>query len=203
MVRNLLRRQFVQILLLFLLISVALEFFFFNRASFLSLFGTGRQSLTISGMEGLEEGGDGLYRFSGDGPYFLTLTGMEGTLGYMHLNMDCVTPDGVSLPFSVSVAPVDEGHEDPYQLPYAACYAPAQSSTYFYVNTYGDVSEARLYLSAEEGTGFRIGSIASQVKVPCFFSWGRVIAVFLLLCLLWALRPSSPLYRRQWPRRHL
>lgn len=190
----------LQKVLLFLLISIALEFFLFNRAAFFSLVGSERQALGFIASEGLTQDEDGMYYFSGNGQAYLELSGMEGPLRYVHIDIDCQNENGISLPFMVTVAPEDEGNSYYYMLPQVTCYAPIRQSTYFYVHTYGDVYKARIYLTAGDNTCFRINSISSQVKVPCFFSWGRVLCMFFLLFLLRSLRPSSALYRKQWTR---
>lgn len=191
----------LQKLLLFLLISIALEFFLFNRAAIFSRFGSERQELGFTVSDGLAQAGNGLYYFTGKGQPYLELSGMNGALKYIHVDIDCRHESGNSLPFTVTVAPEDEGNSYYYFLPRVTCYAPAKKSTYFYVHTYGDVSKARIYLAADEDTSFQINSISSQVVVPCFFSWGRALCMFILLLLLWNLRPSSAFYHMRWTRR--
>lgn len=187
--------------LFFLLISIALELLFFNRASLFSYIPASPRELTYTASEGLIQDMDGSYRISDDNPAYFEISDMEGTSPYLYLDIDCQNEDGGHSPFSVKFAIEDDGNCYYYFLPETTSYPVFEQTKYFHIHSYGDIHKMRVYFWSDTESSFTVHQIVSNAKVPCFFSFPRVCFLFALLLLLWLLRPASELYSIQWSRK--
>lgn len=192
---------FFQKVLSFLFISIALELTVFNHASLFSRMGATPTELTYTAGEGLVLDVDGSYRISDGDQAYWELSGMEGTLRYLYLDIDCRHEDGSRLPFDVRFAIEDDGNCYYYYLPDTTSYPALEKTKYFRIHGYGDIHKMRVYVRADEGYSFRINRAIYNADVPCFFSVTRVLFLFGCIFLLWLARPASKLYSVRWSRK--
>lgn len=191
-------KKMIQPFILILLISLAAELFLFNRASFFSLTGESAKELAYTVGDGLELRADGFYEITDSGQAYLELDYPESPLKYLYLNIDCRSEDGVPLPMTIRFDIEDEGNCYYYTLPLTTSYPIVESSKYFRIHSYGSVKKIRVYLYIDQTAYICPVRIIANAKVPCFFSLPRTLILFLLISLLYILRPRSQIYHRKW-----
>lgn len=166
--------------LLFLILSIALELIVFNCRALFSLTAT-EQHLELF------RDGNGFYAF-----------GMEGALNYLYVGIDHATEEGVPLPVSFAIFIQDEGYSDFYELSQVTLYPPVEKSKYLRIHSYGDVQGLRIVPDADSSAAAWVTDVIYDAKVPWFISVPRILAIFVLICLGWCLRPGSGLYVWEW-----
>lgn len=202
------KNTFFTKLLLFLGISLFLELFLFNAPAYLSRLNllterfTHQPDITYEIGEGLTMDANGAYYITDGSNAYLELLPMDGALDYLYLGIDCRMPNGTQVPVNARIVVTDEGNSAAYELPLVTSYPPLEKSRYVQLHCYGAPQTLKIYLSADDEATLTIDNIIYNAKVPCFFSVTRAGFIFLLLSLLWLLRPGSSLYRQQWKKQY-
>ncbi len=191
------RVKFVWILLV---ISVLLEILFFNRDTWFSL---GKEENTLSytlshELEWDEEQGGFLLDQSKTAT--VTLSGMKGELGYLHLGIDGMDEEGKACPVRVTVWLKDEGNSQFYSLPSVTLHGNVPDTHYVRAHSYGEVREMYLAVSTTKTARLWFRGISNNAGVPLDISFLRIGIVFLIALLVWTVRPSSSLYQKEWQR---
>lgn len=183
---------------LFLLLSVLIEIVFFNRDLFFSMGGGEEIRLSYEPGDSLKCNEKGRFVLDNGQTSYIELIGMEGPLKYIGFNIKCINESGKEEPLRVQIAVADEGNAEMYYLPAVTTYFPAESLRYVRAHSYGDVSEMRVYFSADERVELSIQGIVYNARVPGMFSWLRVSVIMALISVWWCVRPKSAWYEKNW-----
>lgn len=173
-----LKHLFKRILLL-LAISILLELIVFNYKALFSL------TATQQHLESVQDG------------YTFYASGMQGTPGYVYVGINRFDENGELLLVNFTISIQDEGNANYYDLSEVTVYSPIERSKYLRIHSYGDVTGMRITVDADPSTVW-ISDIIYDARVPWFVSVPRIMAVFILLCLICLLRPQSNFYDWKW-----
>ncbi len=183
--------------LLFLLFSILMELFFFNRAFFLSHTNKGAAESAFTIGEGLQSNDNGFYTIIDPEQAYIELSQVSGPVNYLYLDVNC-TNILSQIPLTLRFALQDEGNSAYYELPELSYYPTSETDKYVRLHSYGDVHGLRIYFSPESPAIFSINSVIYNASVPFEFSAGRFLILFIIFSALWILRPASQLYQKQW-----
>ncbi len=167
-------------IVLFCMLSILLECTVFNYKALFSLTAT-HQRLD----------------FFGEGRDFYA-TDMTGAPHFLYIGVDSVSEDGTPMPVTVRISLQDEGDASYYEIGEATIYPALEKSKYLSVHSYGDIKALHISLSTMEDAFLEVSDVIYDAKVPWFISVPRILAVFVLLCLAWCLRPGSAFYAWNW-----
>lgn len=173
-------RNFWKKAVLFLVISIALEFMVFNCGALFSL------SSSNQYLEFIREENT------------VTAFGMSGEPGYLYVGVESYTEEGTVVPINITVALGDEGNREYYELQPVTVYPVVEKSKYLRIHSYGTVEELRITLEPTADAELLITDLIYDAKVPLFISIPRILLLFGLFCLVWCLRPHSAAYVWDW-----
>ena len=122
-----------------------------------------------------------------------------------HLLLVVQNAKGRNLETSFTVWLRDEGSAVQYYKAGTVSYSPLHDKgSWFRLNSYGGVKQLRLTLNTQAGAVWRLAAAEINGSIPFRISLPRVLGLFALFCLLWALRPGSVVHdNRFWARRPL
>lgn len=126
---------------------------------------------------------------------------VNSEVDYIHLYISVVDSAGKQKPAEFVVYVSDEGNAAFYRAGTVSYTQNYQKESFFRLNAYGAVKEIKIEMKTGYGCICTLETAEINGDVPFFVSIPRLIAVFLLLSLLYAIRPSSSLYdNRTWDR---
>nr|MCR4895738.1 hypothetical protein [Lachnospiraceae bacterium] len=167
-------------MLILLGIALALELFLFNWRTFATL---GAKPYTPE------------YVLSENTVLISVLDDEPGTI---HINYSALRGDGSESPLYVDISIADEGSAEGYTLDQATIYSGAPKTTYLNVHSYGKVSSMAITLTPQFESTFELRGITFDARVPFFFSIPRLLLLFAILFLIWALNPANGLVLREY-----
>ena len=167
-------------IIIFLAASILLECIVFNYRALFSMTATNQHPEIF-------EDGNGFFVY-----------GMEGAPNYLYVGMDNISEEGTPLPVSFTLSIQDEGYSDFYELSQVTIYPVIEKSKYLRIHSYGDVLGLRIYPDGDSLATAQVTEVIYDARVPWFISVPRILAVFVLICLGWCLRPGSGLYVWNW-----
>ena len=184
-------------IILFLFISFVLEFFIFNFRFFESFFFKNELlNLEITKFKNIEMTKKGTYKIK-DPSNYIEITGINQKINNLYLDISSL--DKV-VDYTVYVK--DEGNRLYYKLPKRTLTNAIESSKYIKLDLSGKAKSIRIRFKYYQDNDFlhfkneiRINNICANVIRPLFFNFTRCIAIFLILLILYALRPRSNLYK--------
>ena len=191
-------KQVLKRAIFFIVISIIIELAIFNRDTLFSIGNAGNISLEYQMNEAFTVNEQGKYELAGGQTGYITLGRMEGELGYTFFDIDCVSAGGKTIPYRVQIAVTDEGNAVMYSLPSTKIYSDVEKTKYVNAHSYGDVDSMRVYISADSTAVFTVNEIVYRAAVPLHFSFLRLLLIFVVITVLWCIRPSSPLYTKKW-----
>ena len=118
-------------------------------------------------------------------------------LGTLHIDASATCADGTQSPILAEITLADEGNAMPYTLDTAVIYPGEPKSTYLNVHAYGEVSSLVIRLTPQKESELVLFGITRDASVPFFFSGLRVLLVWCLLLVFWALRPATGLVDKE------
>ena len=133
----------------------------------------------------------------------LEFSGLDRRLDRAHILIEVRDGKGALVPTELTVFLSDEGHRSFYEAGSVSYLPGHDKGAYFSLNSYGLARGLRLELKSPGGGGaYRLLAAEINGSVPFRFSLRRLLGLWALLLLLWALRPGSRLYdNRHWNRR--
>ena len=173
-------KKYLSKILIFIVISALAEVLLFNYRAVFSATAT-EQELEIIRQ------GDVFYAI-----------GMDGAPGYVYIGIENYTEDGAPLTTAFTIAIQDEGNANYYDAGELTLYSPIEKSKYLRLHSYGAVKGIRITVNAASSETVQITRVIYDAKVPWFISVPRILILFVALCLVWFLRPSSDLYVWEW-----
>ena len=116
------------------------------------------------------------------------------SVDYLHLNIMILNNDSKPLPTEFSIFLLDEGNSAFYRAGTVSYTQAYLKESYFKINAYGSVKDIKIQFRLGEGNKYSIQSAEINGAVPFFISKKRIVILFLLFMILYAIRPSSSLY---------
>lgn len=183
-----------------LVLAIVVELVWFNRHAFLSM-GADPTNLTLELSDSFELTEQGGHTLDAGRTGSISLSGMNGELSYLYLDIDCRDENGDAVPLTVKMTVQDEGNSSFYTLPEVTLFSDVKSTKYIRAHSYGDVQQMNLWLSADRAVHIWANRVVYDAGVPFDISTVRIALLFTGIILLWWIRPSSPLYEAKWSRR--
>lgn len=165
-----------------MLISIMLEVFVFNCRALLTI-SAANTNLDVFWS------GEGYIAIGNIGRSRYVYVGIEGS-------DDAQTE--VSVPVTFSVFIQDEGNRDFYEIGEVTLLPAIEKSKYLKLHSYGEVTGIHIVPHEGSVSAMQVTKIIGDAKVPWFISPARIAAMFLILGLLFLLRPGSKLYEKRW-----
>ncbi len=188
---------FKQFCIIFLICLLA-ELTIFNLDMYLSWFGEKPVSYKYTSTLGemYKQAGSDYYIIPTNNTVTLMTEGPISSLDTLLVDIECIDEKGKAVQCGVTLSVIDEGHASFYALPKTTLYSSIEESKYINTYCYGDVIKLKILIDPEDAkdTYFKVNDIVYNANVPMFFSITRVLTLFVVLTLLWIIRPSSPLY---------
>jgi len=131
---------------------------------------------------------------------YILFRGVDAETGYVHVNL--VITDAVNRPMQTAfeVYITDEGSSSFYRVGDVEYTQDHLKHSYFRINSYGKVGSIKL-IPKTVGASYTVESAEINGSVPFFVSIPRMFALFALISLIYAVRPSSELHdNRVWRR---
>ncbi|MGI6264842.1 MAG: hypothetical protein ACOYJY_05185 [Acutalibacteraceae bacterium] len=119
---------------------------------------------------------------------------INSEVGYVHLNIAVKDSHGQPRPTELTVYLRDQGNAEYYRAGTASYTQEHPKGSYFRINAYGAVKDIKVQFDTGSGGTYTLESADINGSVPLFVSPARVLVLFLLFALLYALRPSSVIY---------
>ena len=167
-------------IILFFLISIGLELLVFNYRAILSLNATNQPWR-------YEQYGNVV--FAGE---------MSGEPGYVYLDVESCTDTGAMVPVMLKISICDEGNSQYYALEDVTIYPLVEKSKYIKINSYGAIKEATIEVEPKTTADVYVRELTYDAKVPWFVSVPRMLILFVILCMAYALRPEAGVYTWKW-----
>ena len=191
------KKGFVIMLGVFLLLSLILECFVFNFRSVESVFNSKISEFDVSYSDGA------VYKnsksFSANVKENLTLTIENINQKVNNIKLD-ITANGVdALPIKISV--IDEGNSNLSSFPEREIVGEVKSSKFIRLNLAGKAKTIKVELKNTKDRVVNVNSIGLNEKVPMTFSFSRLIFVWLILSLVYLIRPSSFIYGEEFDKK--
>ena len=132
------------------------------------------------------------------GELTLIFRGVNDSVRNCHIDIEVRDREGKPAATNFRVLLTDEGNSAEYEAGTVDYLSSLDRSTYFRINPYGKVRDIKLRLTAEKGSTWDLKTAEINGKVPFRVSVPRMLGIFALLMLLWALRPGSAIHDGRW-----
>lgn len=188
------RIRYLTAVALFFVIALVAELFVFNIRHWQTISNKPYEpELVFDNGYALNE--DGSYTITSDNRFIL-LPNLSGKLKTIYTKIQYVGEDKADTPSQIytNYDARDTSHYSIYTLNTRPLYPTEEKSFYVTLHLYGDVKEFRLHPFAEIGRQIEIKIICNPV-IPIFFSFIRVMIVFLGCCFVYFLMPASILHK--------
>jgi len=196
-------------LILLCFLAVFLEFFVFNYRHWESLTWQEEHVLMQEWLigEGLTEEEPLTYRVTeepGEETATVELLNINKKLHNIHVSLEIVNPQTASdSAVNIQLKMTDAANAKYFRLPVRDILTEVPKSEYIRLHLSGETKEALLIVNASPGDLIKIHDISGNVRVPFFFSLGRLLAVMALLLGAFSLRPASGLHKVLYLKRGL
>lgn len=184
----------VMILIVICLCSLFLEIFVFNFRHWASV---NNEVVSINPTRlgtGYIDNGNGTYTI-GEGNLDISLENIDRILSNACIDINILNlNENENVSITVWQSVTDESHKMYYGLPEREIWTNEARSTYMTYHLYGKCTALNVVPVLNIG---RIVSFEIKLNpvIPIFFSWERVLAVFLSLIFVYLLRPASALHK--------
>ena len=179
-----------------LLFILLLELFVFNFRHFQSAGNDPIEDYQVQPASGLILQEDGSYVL-GEGDKYLEFTGIDAKLSTMYIDVEIVGSTEEYQPIPLYLSARDTSHENYYWIPDRQIWHAHEKSKYLTYHLYGECKSLKITPALGEGTQIRI-FYELNPRIPMFFSFGRVLVLWLLSMFVYVLRPSSGVYKVQF-----
>lgn len=173
-------------------IAIAIELFIFNFRTFESFLFKEVESFSISYSDGSKVDENNTVTFTGEDGMYIVLEGLNQTVNNLYLNITSVQNPAAALNITLSVR--DQGSNQFYDLPSFEVYQNRESSKYIKLNLNGMAKSIKITLNGLSDTAININSIKLNTYRPLALSVKRLLLVFAVLIVLYAMRPGSSVY---------
>lgn len=190
-------KKILKPLLIIIALTVIVEVFIFNFRHFLTL---GNKPFIVDNWVPSTNTSVADYNAfkveNPEEPTYIELTGIDMPINLIYFDMvDVEKGQTAVFDQKYHIEFTDEGNALPYSLPQKSFFRLETKTHYTTVNPYGNVHSVRLYFDGTyEGEVIRITTLVLNPKYELLVSKKRMIWMFLILLMLYLLRPSSSLY---------
>lgn len=137
--------------------------------------------------------GEGIYTVVGD-KLGIEIKNIDGTLDTSCIEIEAVSSGQEEKPVIIRQWVMDESHRFYYGLPEREIWKNEKRSTYMTYHLYGKCTGLKMIPEVSVGQTVSVNITLNPI-IPLFFSWERVLVLFLLAGLVYMLRPSSALHK--------
>lgn len=187
-----LKNKVIKIVLVCLLISIFLEIFVFNFRFFSSL-GNKSVDLTDSIVYHKVKVKKGIVTFDDIENGYIEIKNIDKVAKNIKLNFNNVSGHGY---LDYKIYATDEGNKNYYALPNRYLYPNIEKSKYITLDLIGKVKDIKIMFDDnEEPFSFKLNGISINEKVPVDISFTRLLLVFMMLFIIYIIRPKSEFYK--------
>lgn len=174
-----------------LVLALLCELLVFNIRT-LTVRGEGWTSLPAPDCSGsMEKQGSCVYSFSG----------LDQVLSACHVQIRVRDSQGETVATKLTISLCDEGSSKLYSAGTVSYVPEHDKGAWFSLHSYGKADTLQITVTARKGCSCEFEGAEINGTIPLRLSWKRTLLVFLVLLLLWALRPGSALHdNRLWNR---
>lgn len=187
-----LKNKVIKIVLVCLLISIFLEIFVFNFRFFSSL-GNKSVDLTDSIVYHKVKVKKGIVTFDDIENGYIEIKNIDKVAKNIKLNFSNVSGYGY---LDYKIYATDEGNKNYYALPNRYLYPNIEKSKYITLDLIGKVKDIKIMFDDNEKPfSFKLNGISINEKVPVDISFTRLLLVFMMLFIIYIIRPKSEFYK--------
>ena len=169
-----------------IVIALLVELLVFN---YKWLFSIGEKPLALEPVfqAGFVDLGNGSYYVESDNAV-IQFPAVGEELHYLYFR-----PGNGEMAASLVIGAIDEANAAGLWAPQRVVHPQVERSQYIRLHFSGKVENLWVFVSGIAGNTLEASSIALNVRVPLFFSWGRALCVWIFMALGYGLRPGSGL----------
>ncbi|MBR6646990.1 MAG: hypothetical protein IKL09_05685 [Clostridia bacterium] len=184
------KKTFSTMLGIFLLIALLLECFFFNFRSIESIFFDTNSDFEVTYSDGTEAHSSGTVEISTIDGFSFVIENINQKVNNIMLD---ITAKGLDvLPITISV--IDEGNSVFSSFPEKEIVQNIKSTKFIRLNLAGKAKAIKVDVKNTKGRSVTIKPLVLNAKVPMTLSLGRLLFVWMILSLFYAIRPKSSIY---------
>lgn len=184
-------KKYMFIFCILIVVVLIIEIFVCNYKYFDSMFSNELSKIEdIKIISGLEKISDGKYK-NKENNAIIEISDINMPIKYLGLNI--VSENEKPVEYAISAT--DEANKKFLTAPKRKVTNSIQRSHFIRLHFSGDVGKLQIKFSADKDKIVSIDQLTINTKVPMMFSIGRSLFLFLLLMLLYFLRPKSFIYR--------
>lgn len=174
------------------LICFLVEIFVFNFRHWESMANHEIVEFSFSTGSGVIDQGDDTFLFV-EGDKYFEFANIDQKLHTVYFEMEVLNGDNKE-PIMLYQSARDESHELYYRIPDRQIWQSQEKSQYMTYHFYGNCKSIKITPALNDGTQVKL-TYTLNAKVPMFFSWIRMLVLWLLCMFIYFFRPSSIVYR--------
>lgn len=182
-------KKYASAFAIMLVISLLLEIFVFNTSFTLSMFAKEVPVANMS-VSGGTKNNDGTYKATSSKIAF-EIKNINQDVGNLNINV----VSGSNEKTNVTISMIDEGNKSYYSSASRTVLDKVKRSHYIRLNPAGEVKSIKIEAETSSGSTVNLKELGLNVKVPLMFSITRFLFVFMIMTILFILRPKSFVYR--------
>ncbi len=189
------KKKTIWVVITILFVSILAEIFVFNYKHWVSLRGEEISLDSLVMGASYEDNGDGTYTMIGGSDASIYINDINKPLisSYIRITQVNRAEDEADM-IRVWQYATDESNRYGYELPAIEVWADEVRSSYHIYHLYGNCTSIKILPNLSRDDVVAV-EIALNPVVPIFFSWIRMIGVFLVLIMAYLFCPSSAIYR--------
>lgn len=191
--------------LIIALVTAASELLLFNYRSIMSCANHEVKPDTYTTGGGLVREGDNRYRITnGEGEGYIEIRGINEHISNIHIDAEIVDADGYYEAnvynscfddVSINIYADDEANSQYLGLGRRSILHRLPESQYMVTHLSGKTVNIKIHFNEKADTVIELHDVSYNARIPLNISFLRMAAVFMLLLILYLLRPSSGAYR--------
>lgn len=187
-------RKLFCIICLFLSVSFAFEFFVFNFRHYDLITGDYQtKSYTLENVDitGFEKAADGSLSAKENVSSFIEITDINTKLKNVFIDVSSMSREDVNIKIHMT----DESNSQYFASPKRQLVNAVPQSNYLPISLNGESSKIKIEFFSDSYYSITINSINFNVDKPVYFNYFRFALFFILLVLIYILRPKSKAYK--------
>ena len=186
------KNKVIKIVLVCLLISIFLEVFVFNFRFFSSL-GNKSVDLTDSVVYHKVKVKKGIVTVDDIENSYIEIKNIDKVAKNIKLNFSNVSGYGYLV---YKIYATDEGNKNYYALPNRYLYPNIEKSKYVTLDLIGKVKDIKIMFDDNKNPfSFKLNGVSINEKVHIYISFTRLLLVFMMLFIIYIIRPKSEFYK--------
>ena len=177
--------------ILFILIALAIELFGFNFRTFESLTFTPANQWTLEDSSGVRLAPGSCLSANENDEVVFIINNINQIADNLYLDLSDPSSDSL---FGIKISARDKGNNQYYSLPDTAVSSVSEPDKYIRLNLSGKAKSLCVTVKTQGQQEVILKNVAINRIRPLDLSPPRIAALFLLIAVLWGLRPGSPVY---------